>query len=616
MSTSWQETRTRLKQDRQRLLSIAQQEGVNGFNWPSSSWRIFFHPSYQCVVLHRLSHFFYSNGYRSIARLLWHINLIITGADITPNTNIAGGLLVKAPMRVTMVGQAGENLTVEGHGGFGGGRSSDDIGAGPGLPILGNNVSIAYGSMALGPIRIGNNVTIEPRANVSKHIADNTRIKLVQRHSLSTLPRTNISEDQASAQPEVIVNDRPNPERSSLRQLIAQDVMQYIKYSSAFSGNSAGLLRKLSAILTPSVTCVVLYRLSHAVHNRQLPSLAMLIAKLNFLLHRASISPASRIGPGLYIPHTPGITFHGTAGKNLVLYYHAIVTASTTHLSKTMLHWDCPVLGDNITIASSATILGQVRIGDHCIIGMNCAIKQSLAANTSVICRETSKHEQQLEPDLQNNSSKTALQSADYIQISWPETRRRLKADRKRLGLYYQRDGVSAPVYLFITRSFQASFFYRLSHYLLGKKFFSLARICWYSNLWLTGADINPRSQIGAGLVIDNPIGINIEAIIGDNCTFSEGASVMLDRSVAGTIDTSKLPVIGNNVRLEAGAIIIGSISIGDNSTIGSKCCISTSIPAQSLATPPTNIQKRHRQKNESSTESESAKLEKACQSQ
>lgn len=600
MQTTWQETRARLKQDKKRLLSIAMQEGVNGFNWPSSSWRIVFHPSYQCVVLHRLSHFFYSNGYRSLARLLWHANLVITGADITPNTNIAGGLLIKAPMRVTMVGHAGENLTLEGHGGFGGGRSPEDIGAGPGLPILGNNVSIGYGSMALGPIRIGNNVTFEPRANVSKHIADNTRIKLVQKQHLSTLA----TPSEKNSPQTVIANDNPNPATLSLRQLIALDVKQYIKYSSAFSGDGAGLLRKLSAILTPSVTCVILYRLSHKVHNWRLPLLAMMIAKLNFLLHRASISPASRIGPGLYIPHTPGVTFHGTAGQNLVLYYHAIVTARATHLSKTKLYWDCPTLGDNITIASSATVLGAIHIGDNCVIGMNCAIKESLAANTSVICRETSKHQKQTElSDSTPDKTEFKLKTTAVTKISWRETWRRLKADQEKLRLYYQLDGVNSPFYLSLTRSFQSIFFYRLSHYFLGKQRFLLARVCWYSNLWLTGADINPRSQIGEGLVIDNPVGINIEAIIGDNCTFSEGASVMLDRTNEEIIDTNKLPVIGSNVRLEAGAIIIGSIAIGDNSIIGSKCCISNNIEAQSLTATPANINKRNRLKNEPSSQ-------------
>ena len=47
-----------------------------------------------------------------------------------------------------------------------------DVGAGEGLPVIGNNVIIGVRAMILGPIRIGNNVTIGAGALVIKDVMD------------------------------------------------------------------------------------------------------------------------------------------------------------------------------------------------------------------------------------------------------------------------------------------------------------------------------------------------------------------------------------------------------------------------------------------------------------
>ena len=583
---SWQDTRERLRHDKQRLLDYARQAGVNGINWPSASWSLWFYPAYQCVLLHRLSHFFFSNGHRLPARLLWHLNCILTGADISPNTDIAGGLLIKSPIRVTAVGRAGENLTIDGHGGFGGGRSSNDIGAGPGLPIVGDNVTIRYGSMILGPVYIGNQVILEARTNISKNIPDNTRVVLTQRVTIDhQSPTVSLDTPPAHSADERIA--------MSFWSLINRDILQYIRYSSAFSGNDAGVLRKVSALLTPSVSCVFLYRLSHLMHRWRLSVLALLLAKVNYLLHRASIAPVSEIGPGLYIPHTSGVTFHGQAGCNLVLYYHAIVTASDTHLDKTRLYTDCPVLGDDVIVGSSATVLGAVRIGDRCVVGINSAVYQSLAPDTSVISRETSS----LQPidRIETEAGVPSVQRHDTQQLSWRQTRQFIRQDWQQLRACYQHDNVSPPWYLGLTRSFHAAALFRLSSYFLCNGHPRNARLMWHINLWFTGADINPQSVIGGGLVIDNPAGINDAADIVRNCILSEGVGLLAAPDNFQSTVTQNWPRVGDNVNFKAGAIASGPVIVGDDATIFAKCFIAQKIPQQSWVTPPKAIHKRQR---------------------
>lgn len=163
------ETRARLAADHQRL-----RESLVRYPHAASMW-ISLTPSYQTVYLHRWSHYHYRRGNRLLARALWHLNLILTGADISPLADIDGGLLVLHPLSCVMLGRGGRNLTVMGHAGFGGAVSSEDIGAGPGLPIIGNDVVIGFGACIQGPIHIGDGVRIGVRSIVTSSLPAGSR---------------------------------------------------------------------------------------------------------------------------------------------------------------------------------------------------------------------------------------------------------------------------------------------------------------------------------------------------------------------------------------------------------------------------------------------------------
>lgn len=151
-------TRERLAADRARLRSFfgARPHLARGHLWLL--------PSYQAVYLHRWSHFFFQRGNRLLARVLWHLNLLITGADISPLADIEGGFVLVYPVCTIVLGKAGKNLTVIGHSGFGGGMSPLDIGAGPGLPVIGDDVWLDLGAFILGPVRVGDGVVIKARS--------------------------------------------------------------------------------------------------------------------------------------------------------------------------------------------------------------------------------------------------------------------------------------------------------------------------------------------------------------------------------------------------------------------------------------------------------------------
>lgn len=158
-------TRQRLKEDLARLRTTSNK------GWHSGGKVGRLHPSYLAVYLHRWSHFHFVNGRRWLSRLYWHLNLILTGADISPMCDLGGGLVLVFPMGTMIFGKAGRNLTVMGHCGLGGGMDSADIGAGPGLPVLGDDIHLHYHTIVLGPVHVGDRARMGPGVLVVRNVA-------------------------------------------------------------------------------------------------------------------------------------------------------------------------------------------------------------------------------------------------------------------------------------------------------------------------------------------------------------------------------------------------------------------------------------------------------------
>ncbi|MEP0357641.1 serine acetyltransferase [Paraglaciecola sp.] len=90
----------------------------------------------------------------------------------------------------------------------------------------------------------------------------------------------------------------------------------------------------------------------------------------------------------------------------------------------------------------------------------------------------------------------------------------------------------------------------------------------------LTDVYINPKANIGTGLVLHNFAGIEIDPeSVGKNLTVNQNVCIGLDYKMSGR------PTIGNNVFVGAGAKILGPVSIGDNVVIAANSLVIDSIP-------------------------------------
>lgn len=99
---------------------------------------------------------------------------------------------------------------------------------------------------------------------------------------------------------------------------------------------------------------------------------------------------------------------------------------------------------------------------------------------------------------------------------------------------------------------------------------------------WLTGIEIHPGAKIGDGLFIDHGMGVIIgeTAEIGNNVTLFQGVTL----GGTGKEHGKRHPTIGNNVLVGAGAKVLGSFTVGDNSLIGSNAVLLQPLPDNATA--------------------------------
>ncbi len=95
------------------------------------------------------------------------------------------------------------------------------------------------------------------------------------------------------------------------------------------------------------------------------------------------------------------------------------------------------------------------------------------------------------------------------------------------------------------------------------------------------GAVIPYQADIGEGTVLGyQGLGIVIHkrCVIGSNCHISQNVTI------GGTSGLYEVPVLGDNVDVGAGAVIIGPVHIGSNVIIGANAVVNKDIPDNCVA--------------------------------
>ena len=107
------------------------------------------------------------------------------------------------------------------------------------------------------------------------------------------------------------------------------------------------------------------------------------------------------------------------------------------------------------------------------------------------------------------------------------------------------------------------------------------------------GIELPAETRVGRRFLIGHQgaIVVHPNARIGDDCVIRQGCTIgaVEERNV------QEAPVLGNGVRMGAGAVVIGPVRIGDNARIGPNAVVTRSVAANSvlMAPPPREIKDR-----------------------
>ena len=136
---------------------------------------------------------------------------------------------------------------------------------------------------------------------------------------------------------------------------------------------------------------------------------------------------------------------------------------------------------------------------------------------------------------------------------------------------------IHSSMEVFLYPSFKVMIHYRIAHRLYEKGHYFWARWVSQRGVRKTGIEIHPGAKIGKGSFIDHGNGVIIgeTTIIGDNVTLYQGVTL----GGTGKEHGKRHPTIGNNVMISAGAKVLGSFTIGDNSKIGAGSVVLSEVP-------------------------------------
>ena len=128
---------------------------------------------------------------------------------------------------------------------------------------------------------------------------------------------------------------------------------------------------------------------------------------------------------------------------------------------------------------------------------------------------------------------------------------------------------------------------YRFAHWLWIGGLPTLALIVSLPARIGSGADLHPQAVIGVRFKLAHGFGVVIgdTAVIGDDCVLLQGVTLGIRHiGEVEPIGVRVHPRLGNRVRVGAGAVLLGAITVGDGAQIGANTVVLIDVPAGATA--------------------------------
>lgn len=196
-------------------------------------------------------------------------------------------------------------------------------------------------------------------------------------------------------------------DEDAIREAFLADISNKIDDAATFIGSLSTIKKELASDLDffmqsdpaansslevcltyPGYLAITYYRVAHVLVKLGYHTEARIISEAVHSLTGIDIHPGASISSPFFIDHGTGIVIGETAivGKRCKIYQG--VTLGALSLSKgsalkgVKRH---PTIGDDVTIYSGASILGDIKIGSNVTIGSNVFLLDSVPSNMKVV---------------------------------------------------------------------------------------------------------------------------------------------------------------------------------------------------------------------------------------
>ena len=169
-----------------------------------------------------------------------------------------------------------------------------------------------------------------------------------------------------------------------LKRIIYTDITAIMRKDPA-AGNEIEII-----LCYPAIKAMLHYRFAHFLFEKNIPFLPRIISELAHSLTGIDIHPGAKIDEYFAIDHGTGVVIGETCviGKNVTIYQGVTLGAKNFRYDETGLPLNIarhPIIEDNVTIYSNASVLGRITIGHDSIIGGNVWITDNVQPYSRII---------------------------------------------------------------------------------------------------------------------------------------------------------------------------------------------------------------------------------------
>ena len=144
----------------------------------------------------------------------------------------------------------------------------------------------------------------------------------------------------------------------------------------------------------PGLKAITIQRLAHVLYQQKVPLIGRMMTEYAHSETGIDIHPGATLGKGVFIDHGTGVVIGETAVLgNGVRIYQGVTLGAVAFpkdacgmlIKGNKRH---PTIGNNVTIYSGASVLGDIVIGDNSVIGGNVWLTESLPEGTKITARQ------------------------------------------------------------------------------------------------------------------------------------------------------------------------------------------------------------------------------------